>query len=101
VHCIFNTVKTCGDPPTVSKALADIPGTITEGAVTTYSCATRYGLVGDKKLTCKNGKWAGVVPSCQGTVCVLYDMTICVAHSLWHVNPSTTHEKELPTLLHN
>jgi len=67
VYCIFNIVQTCGDPPKVLKALADIPDTITEGALVTYSCATRYGLVGDKKLTCKKGKWTGVVPSCQGT----------------------------------
>ncbi|XP_065894517.1 sushi, von Willebrand factor type A, EGF and pentraxin domain-containing protein 1-like [Dysidea avara] len=58
-------VPMCNNPPTVSKALIDIPDTLEEGAVATYTCATRYGLVGDKQLTCKNGKWTGVVPSCQ------------------------------------
>ena len=71
VKCVSNAVPMCNNPPTVSKALIDIPDTLEEGAVATYTCATRYGLVGDKQLTCKNGKWTGVVPSCQGMCAVL------------------------------
>jgi len=56
----------CNKPPKVPKALVDIPDTLEEGAVATYSCATRYGLVGDSKLTCSGGRWTGVVPRCQG-----------------------------------
>ncbi|XP_065894513.1 sushi, von Willebrand factor type A, EGF and pentraxin domain-containing protein 1-like isoform X3 [Dysidea avara] len=64
-HFTTPTAPMCDDPPAISKALIDIPDSLEEGAVATYTCATRYGLVGDKQLTCKNGKWTGVVPSCQ------------------------------------
>ena len=71
--CLFHIFATvppeseqCNKPPKVPKALVDIPGTFEEGAVATYSCATRYRLVGDSKLTCSGGRWAGVVPRCQG-----------------------------------
>ena len=67
---LFATVspesEPCNKPPKVTKALADIPDTFEEGAVATYSCATRYRLVGDSKLTCSGGRWTGVVPRCQG-----------------------------------
>ena len=45
----------------------DIPDSLTEGAKANYSCPTRYKLVGDNTLTCKNGNWAGDVPYCKGT----------------------------------
>ena len=66
--CFVITIvsTTCDRPPKVTKALVDIPDTFEEGAVAKYSCATRYRLVGDNKLTCRGGRWTGVVPRCQG-----------------------------------
>ena len=91
MYYVSNTAQ-CNNPPNVSNANIDNPDPLEEGANATYTCTTRYVLVGDKQLTCKNGKWTGVVPSCQG-MCAVYNihsMTMCVVHSLWHVIPSTT-----------
>jgi len=96
VHCTFNTAsqEMCKHPPKVSKTLAEY-NTLTEGSVVKYSCPTRYGLVGDQKLTCNKGKWIGVVPSCKGMFTIIFIECPCVWST--HCGMLYPCEKVLPT----
>ena len=63
---LFIVSKSCSNPKPVRYAIVDY-NSVQEGSTVKYSCAARYGLVGDSKLTCRNGKWDGILPQCVGT----------------------------------
>ena len=62
----------CSNPKPVIKAIVDVPDSLTEGAKAKYTCPPRYKLVGNNILTCKNGKWTGVLPHCRGMMLHTY-----------------------------
>ena len=61
--CIVS--KRCSNPKPVLNAIIDY-NSVQENSTVKYDCAARYRLAGDSKLTCRNGKWDGVLPQCVG-----------------------------------
>ena len=56
----------CSNPKPVLNAIVNDPDSLTEEAKAKYTCPAHYKPVGDNILTCKNGKWTGVLPHCKG-----------------------------------
>lgn len=62
-------VKSCGNPPNVPNGKFE-GSTFVEGSQVNFYCNKGYMMTGDAFLVCRNGRWAGTLPTCSKYACV-------------------------------